>query len=465
MRTFFLPVKIRLLPLAVFALVLATRISGAHEAPNPAFAVNLTPAIRIGEFTTSRYLFEKNYRQFTGSGLRHPKKDPATEELNRWFALYLARLVIKADLIQQGELDRPEVVTITRQMARYMLTQPQGPLYIALGGSDPPAFRRERRAQILKESQFAANSGNISQLWSAIAPRLNRKEALRTQDVEPIGASILADYFFNGIAKRVSASDFVRDFQQGIARLVPRDIQTLSEQIEDMIVAEYDLVDAEKLGLDQTPQFLEDRYNFALNQALALYEEKLSKQLVISSAELETYHQANLRRYSSPVEIRGALFIYFDLETARRGMTAPTEENIPGLAPLPFQTIDPFIIPRDVPTPPLDVPYPFLISTPIGQRCGPFPYAGKYAVFLKRTAGEFSPLPMEKIQDQLRRDLSREKIEAAEIESLMRNLNRVQLLLELTDYKIENPLPRWRSETGQATSQDAGTNGKKTEID
>jgi len=85
-------------------------------------------------------------------------------------------------------------------------------------------------------------------------------------------------------------------------------------------------------------------------------------------------------------------------------------------------------------------------------------------VFLKRTAGEFSPLPMEKIQNQLRRDLSREKIEAAEIESLMRNLGRVQLLLDLTAYKIENPLPRWRNETGQATSQRPETDEKNRKL-
>jgi hypothetical protein len=448
----------------VLVSVLAVVLALADEGSKQTATIDLTPAVRIGDFTTSRYLFDKAYNQFMGLNPRGVRPKSDNEMMEHWLRLFLAHQVIKADLAERKQQDRPEVVEMTGRMAQYMLTQPGGPLYRELGGTDRVAFRRARRARILQECQFSASSENIALLWNAIAPELRRGSPLRDKDVTSIAESVLASYSSTGTTKQISALDFVRDFQNGIARMTPRDVKELKEQIEDIVVAEYDLAEAKKLRLDQTPQFLEDRHNFALNQALALYEkEVLSKQLVASPDRLETYRQNNLGRYSSPVEIKGALFIYNDLEGAQREMTISLHKgNGPSLISFFPETIDPFVIHRDAPPIFIEVSYAMLASLPVDRRYGPFAYGGKYAVFLKRANGELAPLPFTLIQDQLRRDLSREKIDAIELAYLSRNLDRIQLSLDASKYKIENILSRFRDENVHATIDRAGTEKKKS---
>ena len=87
------------------------------------------------------------------------KNETGQEEVQHWFGLYLAQQVIKADLVKQQWLDRPEVAALTEGMARSMLTQPNGPLYRELANgslADRVAYRQERRKRILAEGRFAA---------------------------------------------------------------------------------------------------------------------------------------------------------------------------------------------------------------------------------------------------------------------------------------------------------------------
>ena len=453
--------KIMRLAIYVLVSVYAAVVASADDVPNQAVAVDLTPAVRIGDFTTSRYLFEKAYNQFIASSTRRARQKPSKEEVEHWFLLYLAQLVVKADLVGQKQLEVPEIVKTTEQMARYMLTQPRGPLYLALGGADLIAFRRERRVLILQECRVSAHPENIVQLWTAIAPQLRRGAPLRETDVEPISSSILASYFSKGVAKQISALDFVRDFQQGIARVSPRDVKSLSDEIEDIVIAEYDLAEARKLRLDQTPQFLEDRHNFALNQALALYEQKLlSTQITISPGELVTYYRTNIQRYGSPMEVSGVLRIFSDLESARRGLSSALSGTDHGLMFAPPEVIDPFVIRRDGPPLSADVPYQFLASAPTDQSYGPFARDGKYVIFLKRVTGEHAPMPLERIQEQARRELSRKKLDALELECLSQNLDAIQLFLDFAKYNIENPFPRLRTERVTPPPLRVGADGK-----
>ncbi len=430
--------------LAIVGLALIPLLAAATPAAmtGTATEVDLTLAVKIGDFTTSRYLFEKAYRQFTDSSVRRTGRQPVQEAREKWFRLYLAQQVIKADLVAHSQLTQPEVLEVTQQMARYMLTQPNGLLYRALGGSDRIAFRRERRARILKESKFSADSGNIARLWAAIAPPLSRRTPPREADVKPIGSLIVAEYSFNGAVKQISATDFVRDFQRRIARTAPRDPKDLEEQIEDMVVTEYDLAEARKLGLDRTPQFLEDRRNFALNQALFHYEQEvLSKQVTLAPGELAARYRANIQHYISPVSITGTLFVYSDTESARSGSLQLSHADSIASASLPEKVIDPLVIKRDGPSPLPGVPYVFLASMPIGRKLGPFPYSGKSAVFLKQAAGELAPMPFEEVRPELQRELMREKIEGLELDYLARNAGRVQVYLDLANYGLRAIAP------------------------
>jgi hypothetical protein len=425
----------RLTPVVLMLAIVVAAVR-AGDTSEQATTVDLTPAIKIGDFTVSRYLFEKAYQQFATSITRLSGQKPSSKKAEDWFRLYLAQQVIKADLVAQKQLDRPEVVEITGRMARHMLVQPRGLLYRELGGTDPIAFRRERRAVILKECHFSVLPGNIARLWTAIAPSFSRGTPPLEADVAPIASSIVASFAFDGVPKQISALDFVRDFQQGIARMAPRDTDDLRQQIEDIAVAEYDLAEAKRRRLDQTPQFLEDHRNFALNQALVLHEkEVLSKQAVISPGELESYYFANRERYASPIEITGVLYLFSNSEQARRGLVSMESEAFSVLRS--EDVIDPFVVQREGFSAFLKIPYTLFVSMPTGKRYGPLPYQGKYAVFVKRSAGEVTPLPFETIRSEIQAKLVREKITACELDYLDRNIARVKIYLDLTNYGLQ----------------------------
>lgn len=423
--------------LALFVLACALGINSAwaEVAPAEPVAIDLTPVIRIGDFTTSRYLFEKAYRVFSTANARRSGPKPQPAEIESWFRLYLAQQVIKADLVERQHTTRPEVVELTERMARYMLTQPHGPLYRELGGADRVAFRRERRVRILQECAYSANPENIARLWAAVAPVFTRGAPVSEADVASISSFVLATYSFREAARRITAADYVRDFQQGIARAGPRDARTLGEQIEDIVVAEYDWDEATRRHLDQTPQFLEDRRNFALNQALVLYEnEVLVPQIAVSDDELTTRYQAQIARYLSPVEITGTLALFSNPVDADRGRNFLSADNPSAIAGRPQSVIDPFVIRRDDPASSIGVPYALIASMPVGRSFGPFEYEGKSALFLKRTEGARTPMPFEQVRKELRQQLQREKTETLERDYLARNLNRVELHLDPAAY-------------------------------
>jgi hypothetical protein len=217
----------------------------------------------------------------------------------------------------------------------------------------------------------------------------------------------------------------------------PRNAIDVRTQVEDFVVAEYDLAEAKRLGLDHTPQFLEDRRNFALNQALALYEQEvLSKIISIQSDELTTLYQTDLQRYSSPVEVTGTLFIYLDAEESsfpRLPLWHP-DGSVSGSQP--DRVIDPTVVRRDDPTSSIGIPYAFLVSLPVEGRLGPFPYRGGHAVFLKRAVGALVPRPFGQVEPELRSELRREKIKDAELRYLEQNWGRVHVYLNLEDYGL-----------------------------
>lgn len=407
------------------------------QAAPSASKVDLTPVITIDDYSVSRYLFEKAYHQFVGP-LGRPAAQKAEQELDRWFRLYLAQQLVKADLVRENYLNKPEVIDLTERMTRYMLTQPHGPLYRVLAGSgDVSSFRRERRARILRESQFSAPSDPLEHLWNAIAPAFERGTLPAEADVAGIGSEIIATYTRDGQTRRITALDFVQDFRQGIARPGPRDAKMLEQQVEDIVVAEYDLAEAKRLQIDRTPQFLQDQRNFALNQALALYEQEvLYKQISISRDDLLASYQATSQRYVSPKEIIGELSVYSSLATAQQALNAANNSMISLTVPMPEKFIAPFILRRDEDSALHGAPYNIIATVPNDRSCGPFDYEGKHVIFTKRRVGQLTPRPFEQVEADVQRQLVRQKVEALELQRLDRESARLQLDLDFASYGL-----------------------------
>jgi len=96
--------------------------------------IDLSPALTIGDITTSRYVVDKNYNLFAAG---HPGSKP--DETAIWFRHFIAQSYIKSLLSAQGWENRPEVSLRVDRMTRYILTRPEGPYYQSLDQSAGPA--------------------------------------------------------------------------------------------------------------------------------------------------------------------------------------------------------------------------------------------------------------------------------------------------------------------------------------
>jgi hypothetical protein len=207
--------------------------------------------------------------------------------------------------------------------------------------------------------------------------------------------------------------------------------------IEDLLVEEYDYRSAVRQGFDQQPKFVQDRLNFALNQALTLYEnETLATQLVLSHDDLLACYTQNRDRYSMPTEATGSLYVFADQAAALTGLNLLLDSEPAAAATRTQKVLDQVVVRRDGPSLAPGVPNAVLLQLPDGQKFGPFGYSGEYAIFVKRSTGQPVLIPLVDIEDTVRRDLLRTKLDGLELDLFRRSSESLRLHLDLAKYGI-----------------------------
>jgi hypothetical protein len=553
--------------LAGVSLLLATSRSAAFDT-DPAI-VDESPALTIGDFEVSHYIFDKNYNQFIANR-RKKRVLPSRSEIEDWFRLFIAQQAIKAHLQQIGYLNRPEIKGAVARMSRNILTQAKGPLYntlydpspipverlraiheksarvfdalivrfdddasalrligpvgphdilnrlVSLAGAgqeigadvhdgpivwpyhpfeeiadellsakpgrllgpfprqtgvyyllirhetrqavpdfeavrpnleryvrdlDELTVRRNRREKILRECNFSINP-EILASWST--PILGSIGNHQTGHVIVTDAApALAFYLFDGKRRRIGPADFIRHFKQSVVHQTPRDSASLATALEDMVVEEYNYRSAKKAGLDRQPKFVQDRWNFELNQALALYEqEALIPTIALSSGELRTYYNQHREQYLEPSAATGALYIFPTKSRARQAMNRLLRNETAGAMLLAEKVIDPLTITREGPPLFASLPNAFLIQISDGQKIGPLMKSGMFTIFVKTSSSGREAPPLAQIENNVRHDLLRTKLNTAELDLFHRNgsLHTIRFHFDFAKYGIEIPM-------------------------
>jgi len=302
-------------------------------------------------------------------------------------------------------------------------------------------LRNQRRSDLLTECSWSIRLDNTEALWVKIAGSFSRGAALSEDILAGLVGAQLAEYSCNGRKVQIAAVDFVRDFMQGVARVAPSDPWALRVAIEDMVVRKFDYAAAVSLGMDQTQQFLEDRGNFELNQALALYEkEELCPQIAVSEDDLRRFYLDHKELYKSPVDITGVLYVYSTNDLARKAQAAVACGNSGSVVQHVERIVDPFVLQRDAPPVSVGVSCNALTALPAGQFFGPFPYRDKFALFCKKTSGELKPPCFEELKERMRLHCLRERLNAMEWERFRENIGLVRVFVDLALYGLVWPI-------------------------
>lgn len=250
----------------------------------------------------------------------------------------------------------------------------------------------------------------------------------------------LASYELDGEPHRITAQELTEHFNRRIVRRKPRTAADVVAGLQDILVEEYDHRTARRLQLDRTPKFVEDRRNFALNQALAAYEqEMLLPGLHPTQEELQKYAAMHRDAYLSPVECSGTLYVFADHPQAAQAAVQLQQVDTVSAAVDAVQTIDRFIVRRDGAQLISSWPNGAVIAAPDGALFGPFAYAERAAVFVKRTSGNRVALPFPAIEPQVRSEFLRAKLDEAELALFRKNVAAASLQVHLDPAKYGLP--------------------------
>ncbi len=320
----------------LFLLAVALPFTPAHAGPPSTASVQVDTlcVLRVGRAEISHYALAKSLDRLAAPAATADERRRALEH-------QLARIVIIAKALDQHYDRRPEVLEVVDTMAATILTQDDGPLYAhlipppapteaeilaefarsapsSLSGTGPDAAVRARIAEVLARKQresairalreqrlraagFAFDRSVAEQLLPRLGPHFNAEARLPEVALADAAAS-LASYSLDGHRCHLTALDWLRRHNRGFIRMRPRSLNDLEVSVRAMIVAELDLAEAQKRGLDRAPRFLEDRRNFLYLQALELFEkERLAPSIVITDGELESCYGEQAHRYRRTV--------------------------------------------------------------------------------------------------------------------------------------------------------------------
>lgn len=269
---------------------------------------------------------------------------------------------------------------------------------------DKQIFVHRRHAALLRAAKFQLDETTVGKL-AAVLARLDPANELIPPAAVPAGTL----YHFEPAGRPVDVTtlNWVTRWNGQFIRHVPRSVAEVQTAAEDDAAWHLDLRAARALGIDRTPQFVEDRKGYAALQALDYYEQhELAPAIAIPDAELHAYYDAHRDTFAQTLRVSGRLIAFPDEEKAlawlrARGPSGPEgAENIALARP-------------QVP-PGFEAFEGAIFEAPPGFPVGPVSRDGRFYCFQKSADLERGTAPFEQVRETVRRALLRGALDQRE---------------------------------------------------
>jgi hypothetical protein len=228
----------------------------------------------------------------------------------------------------------------------------------------------------------------------------------------------LASYDDDGRTAKVSVMVWCDFFNSLFMKKIPRISSETVESLRSLVQEELGCREARRQGLDQAPQFAEDRRNFRYYQALDLFEKEiLQPQIVVSSEEIGATYQDHAEKYRRPWRAKGSLLHFASSDDALSWLnfhTMGTAADNSRRSPDP-RSSEPCVVSSDHPAPGLEAQTDTILFMPDGRPLGPFPSGQGAIVFLKETT-ELRVAPLESVRAEIVERMTRNKLDTLELE-------------------------------------------------
>jgi hypothetical protein len=302
--------------------------------------------------------------------------------------------------------------------------------------------QRVRRRQILQNCGFEPDPTAMTQLAARLRPVSGQPHTIDEKATLADPATNIASYSSPGGRRPITDRDFVLHFNQRMVRSMPRATGALVVAVEDLVVEQSDYAAAIAARFDQAPKFVQDRRNFELNEARTLYEQEVVvPQLTISPAELLAYYSVHGARYRVINEVNGVLYKFTSGTPATEAQQELIRGETSAATKRAARILDPVVVRRDGPPLVGGRSNALLMAMSEGQPFGPFEHEGETTIFVKRSNGTATIPSFSTIEDVIRRDLLREKLDARVVQLFEQRPARhaLRVHFEFSEYGIKNP--------------------------
>ncbi|PTY07904.1 hypothetical protein DB347_06655 [Opitutaceae bacterium EW11] len=274
-----------------------------------------------------------------------------------------------------------------------------------------------RRGQVLQAAQFTADPAAAAKLLEGVKKHPASDARISSEVAAGVDAP-LARYRDGDVLREVTAAGFAAYFNDQYLRPLPGSPQDLIELVKDQVVAEFDLKEAHRAGIDQTQQFLQDREGFTHFQVLDSYEkEKLLPTLPVAEAEIERYYREHPAEFARVTRVQVRL--------ARSSGNEPPPPEAAGSL---------MEIERDQPMPGLENLHEVIFALPEHQSLGPLPTAHGMVRIRKEKNLATGTTPLANVARQIAAKLQRQRLDEKERE-LAVELSRRYPIIDKIDYR------------------------------
>lgn len=275
------------------------------------------------------------------------------------------------------------------------------------------ALQLRHRAQVLFMCNLTLNETaliNVTSEWSKMPD--STTEVPESANVE--GAVPLFHFRFQGRERSVGSAEFAHALNDRFVHRIPRSLAAIKQDVEDFVLAEFDLQAARGSGIDRERSFCEDRKGFEEFQILDAFEnEQLRPQATVSDAEVETYYQANQNDFRQANTARFRHLIFAGLSEAARWCS---EFRMQGALKDKVRPIGDCMqeVNRGQPLEGFKFLEEPLLRSPEGTILGPFSLQNETHVFIKQASVGVVLLPLTKVAPSIVAKLRSRKIEDLE---------------------------------------------------
>ena len=294
--------------------------------------------LTVGKGNFTAFEVQKNFNIFRSMFLRQQNRQPNKAEIKTWKNQFVERAYLLADAWDKGYYDHKDVHTVVDNMELYMLTKSDSPLYKNIRDKVKTSQAAKEIAvdnyndSIIRRASIIINRSALA-LFDPMLIRDKKVKIISKADVTGNLNKELAAYnATDGKRTNITINEFTDYYNSLVLRKILKDTADLRFYLKQMALNGYIRKDAEKLGVQNEPEFKLNKKNFTDNVVYEKYRQDRLGNSPVSETELKQAYNTIKDRATRPTGIVYSILTFENLPNAVKAMRllqkTPTDTSL-----------------------------------------------------------------------------------------------------------------------------------------